>query len=135
MAFQPPSGFRERLLPTSPDVVPDEYVDSLRSFCEEAETVAAGYVCAVERLREGAEPETALRFCMKLTTPVDSPGDSPDQARALAMRLHELHPELMRELGSGVMADRAVRAWEKYGLRVIPAEPTRLEQRSEPGRG
>lgn len=102
-------------------------MDALRSFCEEADSVEAGYVCLVERRREGAQPETALNFCMKLTTPVDAPGDSREQSRALARRLHELHPELMRELGSRVMADRAVRAWEKYALRVFPAEPMRLE--------
>ena len=122
-----PAGFRERLLRTAPDVVPVEYVDSLRAFCREAETVEAGYVCAVERWREGAEPETALRFCMKLTTPVDSPGDSREQSRELAIRLHELHPELMHDLHCGVLADRAVPAWERYALRVFPAEATRLE--------
>lgn len=80
--------------------------------------IEAAYICAVENVYDGAEPVQALRFCVQLTRPVDSPADSRAILSAIAQRLAESHPELMRELGCGVLADRAVPAWHAHALRV-----------------
>jgi hypothetical protein len=37
----------------------------------------------------------------------------------LVQRLSRGHPDLMRRLGYGVSADRAVPAWERYGVKVF----------------
>jgi hypothetical protein len=76
-------------------------------------------VCAIERRREGEQPTRGLSFCVKLTTPVGAPSDSSEATRLLAQRLARSHPELMKQVGCGVLADRAVPAWEQYALRVF----------------
>jgi hypothetical protein len=114
----PLPGFRQRLLPTPPDIVPVHYVAALRSFCAAIAEIEAAYVCAVEIDREGAEPDRALRFSVKLVSPVDTRDDSRAELFAIAMSFGESHPELMRELGCSMLADRAVPAYEQFGLRV-----------------
>jgi hypothetical protein len=113
-----PFGFQEHLLTTSSDVVPDECVERLRAFCDAEEAVETAYICAVERQRDEAAWK-ALSFAVKLTSPVDGPDDSRAASLGLATRLKGLHPELMRELGFGVLADRAVPAWETFALRIF----------------
>jgi hypothetical protein len=66
-----------------------------------------------------SEPARALRFCVQLASPVDTPDDSRAVLGAIAPRLAESHPELMRELGCGVLADRAVPVWRQHALRVF----------------
>jgi hypothetical protein len=111
-------GFRQRLLPTPAGSVPAEYAETLRAFCATVPEIEAAYVCAVENVYDGAEPVQALRFCAQITSPVDTAADSQAVLAAIAPRLAEAHPELMRELGCGVLADRAVPAWQEHALRV-----------------
>jgi hypothetical protein len=51
---------------------------------------------------------------------VSEPHDSRETAEALFARLSQSQPDLARRLGFGVMADRAVAAWEANALRVYP---------------
>ena len=111
--------FRHRLLPTSPDDVPAEIVEALRSFCADSPEVEAGFVCAASIEREGEEPKRRLSFCAKLTWRVDTPEDSRETSCVLAERLAAAHPELMREVGCGVMADRALAVWRQNGIEVF----------------
>ena len=111
-------GFRQRLLPTPAGSVPAEYAETLRVFCATVPEIEAAYVCAVENVYDGAEPAQALSFCVQLTQPVDTAADSRATLSAIAPMLAELHPALMRELGCGVLADRAVPAWQEHALRV-----------------
>jgi hypothetical protein len=76
------------------------------------------YVCSVERTREGEEPERALRLSVKLVTPVDGSDDGHTQQIQLFERFALAHPDLARRFGFGVLADRAVPAFERYGLTV-----------------
>ena len=112
-------GSRQRLLPTPAGSVPAEYAETLRAFCATVPEIEAAYVCAVENVHDGAEPAQALSFSVQLTSPVDTAADSHTVLGAIAPRLAESHPELMRELGCGVLADRAVPAWRQHALRVF----------------
>jgi hypothetical protein len=117
-----PAPYRERLLAhlqTEPESVSHETVETLRSFCAESPEVEAGYICAVEVEREGKDPERKRRFCVKLSVPIVKAGDGGDAPRLLAQQLAESHPELMKELGCGVLADGAVPAWEKHAFRIF----------------
>ena len=118
LAPQRRPGFRQRLLPTPAAGVPAEYAETLRVFCATVPEIEAAYICAVEQVYDGAEPVQALRFCAQITSPADSPADSRAILSAIAPKLAEAHPELMRELGCGVLADRAVPAWHAHALRV-----------------
>ncbi len=114
-----PPGFRQRLLPTPPELVPSSYVDALRAFCATVPEIETGYVCAVERTSDGAEPVQRLSFCVKLVSSVDTPDDSRDASMAIAVKLGDSYPELVRELSCGVLADRAVPAWQELALCVF----------------
>jgi hypothetical protein len=114
-----PSPFRERLLPTPANALDAVSLAALRMFCEQSHEVEVAYICASKRERDGEEPVQGLRFSVRLTTPVDQPCDSRDASHALAKRLAQSQPELMQQLGCGVLADRAVPAWDKNGLRVF----------------
>lgn len=100
--------------------MPAEYVDALARFCADAVGVERGYICAVGVDRDGAESERRLTFCVKLDAPVSEPQDSREAALGLLTRLSQSEPDLVRELGFGVMADRAVAAWEAKAIRVYP---------------
>jgi hypothetical protein len=115
-----PGGHSEQLLPTSVQDVPPEYVEALARFCADATEIARGYICTVEVERDGAETERQLKFCVKLDALVSEPQDSRETSFALVTRLSESQPHLVRELGFGVMADRAVAAWEAKALRIYP---------------
>jgi hypothetical protein len=115
-----PGGHAERLLTTSVEDVPAEYVAALARFCADAVDVECGYVGAVSIERDDGESMRRLRFCVKLVTPVSEPHDSREAATALLARLSQSQPGLVRELGFGVMADRAVAAWDANALRVYP---------------
>jgi hypothetical protein len=115
-----PGGRVERLLTTSPEDVPAEYVAALARFCAGAVDVERGYVCAVKIERADGESMQRLTFCVKLVAPVSEPHDSRETAEALFARLSQSQPDLARRLGFGVMADRAVAAWEANALRVYP---------------
>jgi hypothetical protein len=106
-------------LPTAAHALPEDAVEALRAFCDGSPGVATGYVCAIERKRAGEQPSRGLSFCVKLTTLVGAPGDSGEANRLLAQRLARSHPELMQQVGCGVLADRAVPAWEQHALRVF----------------
>jgi hypothetical protein len=114
-----PPGLRQRLLPTPPELVPSGYADTLRVFCATIPEIETGYVCAVEQASEDAEPVQRLSFCVELAAPVDTVDDSRDVTMAIAVKLGDSHPELMRELGCGVLADRAVPAWQELALCVF----------------
>jgi hypothetical protein len=95
-------------------------VDVLARFCAEAVNVERGYICAVSVERAGAEPERRLKFCVKLATPVREAQDSRAASLNLLTRLSELERHAVNELGFGVMADRALAAWEANALRIYP---------------
>jgi hypothetical protein len=114
-----PSSFRERLLPKPANALDADALIALQTFCRESPEVAAAYVGVTEREYEGKQPEQVLRLKVRLTWPVDLPGDSRDASLALAHRLAHSQPELMRQLGWGVLADRAVPTWDKNALHVF----------------
>ncbi len=95
----------------------------LCAFCADADEVEAGYVCRVEWLYPGSEPEERLSFAMKLVVPVTDRGDARAEQEAVVSRFIGEHPDLAATLGVGVLADRAVRAWEMNAQRVYP-EPS-----------
>ena len=88
-------------------------------FCATIPAIETGYVCAAEIVREDAEPVQRLSFCVKLASPIDSADDSRDELMAIASKLGSSHPELMRDVGCGVLADRAVPAWRELALVVF----------------
>jgi len=93
-------------------------VDALRAFCATVPEIETGYVCAVEQVSEGDEAVQRLSFCVELVSSVDT-ADSRDAVMAIAVKLGDSHPELMRELGCGVLANRAVPAWQELALCVF----------------
>lgn len=109
---------QQRLLPTTPDDVPPDVRDELGAFCADAPEVEAGYVCRVERVRPGREPQASLSFILKLARPISVPEDARSETRAVCDRFIRQHPRLARQLGVGVLADRAVPAWEKNAQKV-----------------
>jgi hypothetical protein len=68
--------------------------EAIEAFCEESPEVEAAYVRLTERTRRAPSLQ-------------------------LVQRLSRGHPDLMRRLGYGVSADRAVPAWERYGVKVF----------------
>ena len=109
---------QQRLLPTTPDDVPPDVRDELGAFCAESPEVEAGYVCRVERVWPGREPQESLSFILKLARPISVPEDARPETRAVCDRFIRQHPNLARQLGVGVLADRAIPAWEKNGQKV-----------------
>jgi hypothetical protein len=117
-----PSPFQERLLPTRPDVLDDATADAIRNFCESSPEIETAYVCDAERRREGEKPERVLRLSVKLVRPVDTPDDTREPSLELVRRLSQMYPDVLRRLGYGVLADRAVQAWETHAVRVFTRE-------------
>jgi hypothetical protein len=103
--------------------------EAIEAFCEESPEVEAAYVCLTERTREGAEPERVLRLSVKLFSPVDTPGDTRAPSLQLVQRLARRHPDLMRRLGYGVSADRAVPAWSAMASRSSAARSSDIRER------
>jgi hypothetical protein len=119
--------FREQLLQTETNAVAPETVDVIQAFCRASPDVEAAYVCAAERISEGEEPIRVL--VLALAIPVDGRGDSDATTFELTRRFSREHPDVMRRLGLRVLTDRAVPAFEHYGVRVyrrgdsLPAGP------------
>ena len=68
----------------------------------------------------GREPSwKGLPFCVQSGSAVNSPDDSRDKLMAIAVKLGASHPELVRQVGCGVLADRAVPAWQVLALVVF----------------
>lgn len=109
---------QRRLLPTTPDDVPPDVRDELGAFCADAPEVEAAYVCRVELTWPDREPEQRLQFSVKLAQPVRERDDAQPEQRALFHRFIRQHPDLARQLGVGVLADRAGPAWEKNGQKI-----------------
>jgi hypothetical protein len=109
---------RQRLLPTGPEEVPDTVRDELHAFCADVPTIEAAYVCRVERGWADREPERRLQFSVKLAQPIRQPDDAQSEKRALCNRFIREHPDLARQLGVGVLADRAVPTWDKHAQKV-----------------
>jgi hypothetical protein len=110
---------QERLLATSSDDVPVAMRDALREFCDGTSEIEIAYLCRVERSRPGAAPQTTLQFAIKLARRVDGPDDAYAESVAVLTRLSEQHPDLAKELGLSVLADRGVGAWEAKAERVF----------------
>jgi hypothetical protein len=118
-----PPPFREQLLPTAPDAVEAATAGAIRAFCAAEPEIEAAYVCSAERTREGEAPELVLRLMVKLVRPVEGPGDGGGLSLRLIERFTRESPGLMRQFGGfGVLADRAMPATERYGLRIFPTE-------------
>lgn len=111
---------QQRLLPTTPEDVAKVRAE-LRAFCSGVPEVDAAYVCRVERVWPGREPRQSLQFIVKLAQPIAGPDDARSQTRAVCDRFIREHPDLARELGVGVLADRAVHAWDKNAQKVYGA--------------
>jgi len=58
----PPAEFRELLLATTRDAVPNSYLVALRLFCDGSPEIEKGYVCATTTLRQDEPSELSLRF-------------------------------------------------------------------------
>ena len=114
-----PPPFRERLLPTNEDAADRDVADAISRFCASSPEIEAAYVCSTERQREGEDPVTALRLAFKLCKPVDRSADSRQSHHLLLERLMRSEAGLAERLGCGVLADRAVPAWEKHGVRIF----------------
>jgi hypothetical protein len=106
------------MLPTPAGAVPVETVEALRAFCAGIPEVEAAYVCAVEHIYDTGEVLHALRFSMQLKGPVVTSDDSRALLREAAPRLGSEHPDLMRELGCGVLGDAAIAVWQENALQV-----------------
>lgn len=87
-------------------------------FCASVPELEAAYICAVEHTYDTGEVVQALRFSMQLKSPVVTSDDSRALLLEVAPRLGAEHPELMRELGCGVLADAAIAVWQENALRV-----------------
>jgi hypothetical protein len=111
---------QRRLLPTGPEDVSATVRDELHAFCADAPAIEAAYVCRVERVWPGREPERRLEFSVKLAQPIQEPDDAQPEKRAVCHRFIREHPDLARQLGVGVLADRAVRAWDTHAQKVYP---------------
>ena len=61
------------------------------------------------------------RFIVKLAQPIAGPDDARSETRAVCDRFIREHSDLARELGVGVLADRAVLAWDKNAQKVYPS--------------
>jgi hypothetical protein len=109
---------QRRLLPTTPDDVPPDVRDELGAFCADAPEVEAAYVCRVELTWPGREPEQRLQFSLKLAQPVRERDDAQPEQRALFHRFIRHYPDLARQFGVGVLADRAAPAWDKNAQKV-----------------
>lgn len=112
---------RRHLLPTGPEDVSATVRDELHAYCADAPAIEAAYVCRVERVWPGGrEPERCLQFSVKLAQPIREPDDAQSEKRAVCHRFIREHPDLARQLGVGVLADRAVPAWEEHAQKVYP---------------
>jgi hypothetical protein len=115
-----PPPFREHLMPTEPEAVDAAIIDAVRAFCEESPEIEAAYVCAAEREREGEDSEHVLRLSVKLVAPVDGSDAGREQRfkkqLPLIERFAHAHPDVMRELGFGVLTDAGVPAFERNGV-------------------
>ncbi|MBV8256194.1 MAG: hypothetical protein JO073_00100 [Actinobacteria bacterium] len=115
-----PASFCARLLPTETDSVDPAAAAAIREFCEASPEVEVAYVCSQEHT--GAD--VPLRLAFKLVAPVSEPADSRATQRDLVHRLGRTQPELLHRFGGlVVIADRAVPAWNAYGIRVFERRP------------
>ena len=97
--------------------------DALSGFCATSPEIDTAYVCRVERIWPDARTDQRLSFIVKLTQPIREPDDAQSEQRAVCDRFIRQHPELARELGVGVLADRAVPAWDKNAQKVYERSP------------
>jgi hypothetical protein len=114
-----PPSFHERLVATEVQAVDAETVEAIRRFCAASPEVDAAFVCFTERQHEGDELVTSLRLSFKLREPVNQPSDARASHLGLLSRLTSAEPDVAKALGCGVLADRAVPAWETNGVRVF----------------
>jgi len=56
---------------------------------------------------------------VKLVAPVDGPDDGREMSVLLFECFSGSHPDVMRRLGFGVLADRGVPAFERHGLKLF----------------
>ena len=119
MARGLPLRTEETLLPTAPSDVPAELASALAQFCADVGEVERGYVCAVMVEGSGREPERELQFCVKVRTAVTNPDEAQATSLNLLERLLDL-PGVLNEVSFGVLADRAVPAWESKALLIYP---------------
>jgi hypothetical protein len=113
---------QQRLLKTDPDEIDPHVRAALGEFCAFAPEVEAAYLCRVELTFPGGTQAERLSFTVRLSTPVNKPGDGSAELITLANRFVAEHPDLAGTLGIGALADRAVPAWEKNAVRVFVRE-------------
>ena len=118
-----PAAHQQRLLATTASDVEPHVHDALNRFCAASSGVEAGYVCRVEQVWPDGKATERLSFMLRLDMPVRERGDGRPELFAIANRFAVEHPDLAGSLGIGVLADRAVAAWERNGVRVFVREP------------
>jgi hypothetical protein len=110
---------KETLLPTARADVPAELANALAQLCADVGEVERGYVCAVMVEESGRETARELQFCVKVRAAVTEADDAQATLFKLFDRLPDL-PVVLNEVGFGVLADRAVSAWEAKALLIYP---------------
>jgi hypothetical protein len=75
-------------------------------------------VCRVERIWADGRTEQRLSFHVKLAQPVSELGDAQPESDAVVTRFLAQYADLAAARGVGILADRAVPALEKNGIKV-----------------
>jgi hypothetical protein len=123
MDARQPAPRQERLLETAAGDVPLVVRNAAREFCEVRPDVVKAWVCAVEWIEPGRKSEQRLRFAVKPGSPIDQRDEGSAATRRLMAELTGPEADLVAEVGLGVLADRAVAAWEAKAERVFARSP------------
>ena len=113
-----PPALRKMLLETSEDAIPPALADAIRRACSGDSEVEAAYVCSVAIERDGQPPEQRLELGVKLTRPIGNPRDLGESPARLLRELGTREPGLLQQVDLAVLADRAVSAWRRCGVRI-----------------
>lgn len=80
---------------------------------------------SVEQVWPDGKATERLSFMLRLDMPVRERGDGRPELFAIANRFAVEHPDLAGTLGIGLLADRAVTAWEKNAIAIFRRDPAR----------
>jgi hypothetical protein len=95
-------------------------VEAAHAFCAAHPEIEAGYLCSVEAQPDAWKaPRRALQLAVTFGFPVTCLDDIRPQLRALTEAFAKSHPDLTPRIGFGILSDRAVPSWERYGVRVF----------------
>lgn len=109
-----------RLVPTTAEAVADSDVEAVHAFCAAHPEIEVGYLCSVEAQSDAWKaPRQALQLAVTCGFPVTCLDDVRPQLRALTEAFAKSRPDLAPRIGFGILSDRAVPNWERYGVRVF----------------